>query len=56
MSTPSRLRIAIPWTLVLLRPAFVAGLATGTLGDRFVLAACVAAFWTDYFDGALARR
>ncbi|APR78575.1 Hypothetical protein A7982_03922 [Minicystis rosea] len=60
MITPSRLRIAIPWTLVLLRPAlaaaFVAGLATETLGDRFVLAACVAAFWADYFDGALARR
>jgi CDP-diacylglycerol--glycerol-3-phosphate 3-phosphatidyltransferase len=55
-----RLRVSIPWTLVILRPvlalAFVLGWATGTLGDRFVLGACVAAFWADYFDGALARR
>jgi CDP-diacylglycerol--glycerol-3-phosphate 3-phosphatidyltransferase len=53
-------RALIPWVLVLLRPvlaaALVAGLATSTLGDRFVLAACIAAFWADYFDGALARR
>lgn len=54
------LRALIPWVLVLLRPAlaaaFVVGLATGTLADRFVLGACIAAFWADYFDGALARR
>jgi CDP-diacylglycerol--glycerol-3-phosphate 3-phosphatidyltransferase len=39
-----------------LAAAFVVGLATGTLADRFVLVACIAAFWADYFDGALARR
>ena len=54
------LRALFPWVLVLLRPvlaaAFVVGLATGTLRDRFVLVACIAAFWADYFDGALARR
>jgi hypothetical protein len=57
MAMPLRLRSGIPWALVLLRPAlalaFVVGLLAGVLRDRFVLGECVAAFWADYFDGAL---
>jgi hypothetical protein len=45
---------------VLLRPvlavAMLTALFVGRLPDGAVLAACIAAFGADYFDGVLARR
>jgi CDP-diacylglycerol--glycerol-3-phosphate 3-phosphatidyltransferase len=56
----TRIRRLIPWSLVLLRPvlavAMLTALLAGRLPDGAVLAACIAAFGADYFDGVLARR
>lgn len=45
---------------MLLRPVLAVSMLTALLAGRppdgAVLAACIAAFWADYFDGALARR